>query len=142
MTFKHTKKWYFWAKWISKFAGYIFLVCPAIIATLINFPMMVTSNVESTISIPFVFAIGISLTVVLQMVIKSFKNDTLFAVAVVLGFICALFIFLYNMEPATIKGMAWVSGTGAVGTIIACGCFKMHSIWDDLYKHCGEVYVK
>lgn len=142
MTFKHTKKWYFWAKWISKLAGYIFLVCPAIIATLINFPMMVTSNVDSTISIPFVFAIVLSLTVVLQMVIKSFKNDTLFAVAVVLAFICALFVFLYKMEPDTIKGMAWVAGTGAVGTMIACGCFKAHTIFDDLYRHCGEVYIK
>ena len=76
------------------------------------------------------------------MVIKSFKNDTLFAVAVVLAFICALFVFLYKMEPDTIKGMAWVAGTGAVGTMIACGCFKAHTIFDDLYRHCGEVYIK
>ena len=142
MTFKHTKEWYFWAKWISKLAGYIFLVCPAIIATLVNFPMMVTSNVDSTISIPFVFAIVLSLTVVLQMVIKSFKNDTLFAVAVVLAFICAIFAFIYKMEPDTIKGLAIVAGTGAGGTLIACGCFKCYHIFDDLYRHCGEVYIK
>lgn len=142
MTFRHSKKWYFWAKWIAMGAGYIFLVCPAIIATLINFPMMVTSNVDSTISIPFVFAIVLSLTVVLQMVIKSFKNDTLFAVAVVLAFICAIFAFIYKMEPDTIKGLAIVAGTGAGGTLIACGCFKMYHIFDDLYRHCGEVYIK
>ena len=142
MTFKHSKKWYFWAKLLSKIAGYIFLVCPAIIATLANFPVMVTENVDSTISIPFVFAIMISLTVVLQAVIKSFKNNTLFAVAVVLACITGVFICVYNMEQATIKGFAIVAGSGAVGTLIACACFKLHTIWDDLYRHCGEVYIK
>lgn len=142
MTFKHTKKWYFWAKIWAKVVGYIFCVCPALIATIINFPMMVTKNVDSTVSIPFVFAVIISLTVVLQAVIKSFKNDTLFAVAVVLAFITAVFVCMYHMEKQTIEGLAWVAGSGAVGTLVACGCFKLHALWDDLYKHCGEVYIK
>lgn len=142
MTFKHTKKWYFWAKWISKIAGYIFCVCPALVATIINFPVMVTENVDSTISIPFIFAIMISLIVVLQAVIKSFKNSALFSVSIVLAFIMGVFICVYNMEQTTIKGLAWVSGCGAVGVLCACGCFKLHALWDDLYKHCGEVYVK
>lgn len=142
MTFKHTKKWYFWAKWLAKAAGCIFLVCPALLATLINFPMMVTENVDSTVSIPFVFAIIIALTVVLQAVIKAFKNNTLFTVAVVLACVTGVFICVYNMEQATIKGFAWVAGSGAVGTLIACGCFKAHEVLDDLYKHCGEVYIK
>lgn len=117
-------------------------VFPALIATIINFPLMVTENVESTISIPFVIAIMISLAVVLQAVLKAFKNNALIAVVVVLAFITAVFICVYHMEQTTIKGLAWVSGCGAVGVMIACGCFKLHSVWDDLYKHCGEVYVK
>lgn len=142
MTFKHTKKWYFWAKVLSKIAGYIMCVCPALIATIINFPLMVTENVDSTLSIPFVFAIMISLAVVLQAVLKSFKNNTLFAVSVVLAFITAVFICVYQMEKETIKGFAWVSGIGAFGVLCAVGLFKLHALWDDLYKHCGEVYVK
>lgn len=142
MTFKHTKKWYFWAKWIAKAAGYIMCVCPALIATLCCFPMMVTENADSTISIPFVFAIVLSLSVVLQAVIKSFQNNTLFAVAVVLAFLTVLLICLYNMEPVTIKGLAWVAGSGAVGTLFGCVGFKLHDIWNDLYENCGEVYVK
>jgi hypothetical protein len=142
MTFKHSKKWYFWAKWISMLAGYIFLVCPALLATFFNFPMMVTENVDSTISIPFVFGVIISLTVVLQAVIKSFKQNTLIAVAVVLAFITAVFICVYNMEKDTIKGFAIVAGCGAIGTLIACGCFKAYTIFNDLYMHCGEVYIK
>ena len=142
MTFKHTKKWYFWAKWIAKAAGYIMCVCPALIATLCSFPMMVTSNADSTISIPFVFGLVLSLTFVLQAVIKSFQNNTLFAVAVVLAFLTALLICLYNMEPVTIKGLAWVAGSGTVGTLFGCVGFKLHDIWNDLYENCGEVYVK
>ena len=141
MTFKHSKKWYFWAKWIAKVAGYAMCVCPALIATLICFPSMVTENVDSTISIPFVFAMLITLTIVLQAVVKSFKNDTLFAVAVVLSFLTAIFIFMYNMEAATIYGLAWVSGCGAGGTLIGCGCLKAYKVFDDLYTNCGEVYI-
>ena len=142
MTFKHTKKWYFWAKWIAKVAGYIMCVCPALIATLCSFPMMVTENADSTISIPFVFAIVLSLSVVLHGVIKSFQDNTLFAVAVVLAFLTVLLICLYNMEPVTIKGLAWVAGSGAVGTLFGCVGFKLHDIWNDLYENCGEVYIK
>ena len=142
MTFKHSKKWYFWMSLLAKFCGGVFCVAPALIATLLNFPMMVTENVDSTISIPFVFGIVISLSVVLQVVVKSFKNNTLFAVAVVLAFTTAVFICVYYMERETIKGLAWIAGCGAVGTLIACGCFKLHSIWNNLYQHCGEVYVK
>lgn len=142
MTFKHTKKWYFWAKWIAKAAGCIMCVCPALIATLCSFPMMVTSNADSTISIPFVFGLVLSLTFVLQAVIKSFQNNTLFAVAVVLAFLTVLLICLYNMEPVTIKGLAWVAGSGTVGTLFGCVGFKLHDIWNDLYENCGEVYVK
>lgn len=142
MTFKHTKKWYFWAKWIAKAAGYIMCVCPALIATLCSFPMMVTSNADSTISIPFVFAIVLSLSVVLHGAIKSFQDNTLFAVAVVLAFLTVLLICLYNMEPVTIKGLAWVAGSGAVGTLFGCVGFKLHDIWNDLYENCGEVYIK
>ncbi len=142
MTFKHSKKWYFWMSLLAKFCGGVFCVAPALIATLLNFPMMVTENVDSTISIPFVFGIVISLSVVLQVVVKSFKNNTLFAVAVVLAFITAVFICVYYMEKETIKGLAWIAGCGAVGVLIACGFFKLHSIWNNLYQHCGEVYIK
>ena len=117
-------------------------VCPALIATLCSFPMMVTENAESTISIPFLFAIMFSLAVLPQMVMKSFKNDTLFAVAVVLAFVTALFIFVYNMEKETIRGFAWVAGSGTVGTLFGCVGFKLHDIWNDLYENCGEVYIK
>ena len=142
MTFKHTKKWYFWAKWLAYVAGCILAVCPALIATYINFPMMVTENVDSTISIPFVFGIIISLIVVLQMVIKAFKHNTLFSVAIVMAFITALLVCVYKMEQETIKGLAYVAGSGTVGIFLACIFFKLHALWDDLYKHCGEVYVK
>ena len=141
MTFKHTKKWYFWAKWIAKVAGYTMCVFPALLACLICFPSMVTENVDSTISIPAVLAAIIALTIVLQAVIKSFKNDTLFAVAIVQAFLTVIFICMYNMEKATINGLAWVAGCGAFGSLIGCVCLKAYKLFDDLYKNCGEVFL-
>lgn len=141
MTFRHSKKWYFWAKWIAKILGGVFCVAPALIATVLNFPMMVTRNSDSTVSMAFVFAIMISLFVVLHEVFKSLKNNTLFAVAIILAGFTAVLIGVWVMEKDTIEGLAWVSGSATVGVTLAVICFKLHDMWDDLYKHCGEVYV-
>jgi hypothetical protein len=141
MTFRHSKKWYFWAKWIAKILGGVFCVAPALLATVLNFPMMVTKNTDSTVSIVFIFAILISSFVVLHAMYKSFKNNTLLSVSLILAVLCGVFICVWLMEKDTIKGFAWVSGCAAVGTLFAVVCFKLHDMWDDLYKHCGEVYV-
>lgn len=142
MTFKHSKKWYFRAKWIAKILGCLFSFLPPLIATLINFPMMVSTNANSTISIVFFLAIGISLSVLVHYVVKSFKNNALFSVAVVLLGITAIFMCTYFMQKDTIKGLAWVSGSAAFGILIATSCFALYNMWNDLYKNCGEVYVK
>ena len=142
MTFKHSKKWYFWASWISWAAGAIFCVVPPLIATIANFPMMVTKNTTSTVSIFFVIGILLALSVILSKVVKSFKSNALLSVSVALAGVCAIFMCGYNMEKATMEGLAWVAGCGSVGVLIGMCCFKLHDIWNDLYKNCGEVYVK
>jgi hypothetical protein len=120
----------------------MFCVVPALIATLACFPMMVTSNRDSTLSMTFVIAIMISLLVILNAVIKSFKNKTLFSVSLILAGLTAVFIGAWVMEKDTIKGLAWVSGCASVGVMLGCACFRLHDMWNDLYKHCGEVYVR
>ena len=142
MVFRHSKKWYFWASWIAWAVGALFCVLPPIIATIANFPIMVTTNADSTISIFFVLGIMIALSVVLQMVIKAFKQSALLSVAVVLAALCFVFSCGYNMEKETLFGLAWIAGAGAAGVLVAIGCFKLYAIWHDLYENCGEVYVK
>ena len=141
MTFKHSKKWYFWASWIAWAVGALCCVLPPFIATIQNFPMMVTKNTDSTISIFFVLGIMIALTVVLQKVVKAFKDNAMLSVAVVLGALCVIFTCGYNMEKSTLAGLAWIAGAGAGGVLVGLACFKIHAIWHDLYKNCGEVYV-
>ena len=68
-------------------------------------------------------------------------NNTLLSVSLILAVLCGVFICVWLMEKDTIKGLAWVSGCAAVGTFLAVLCFKLHDMWDDLYKHCGEVYI-
>lgn len=142
MTFKHSKKWYFWAAWIAWAVGALCCVLPPLIATIANFPMMVTKNTTSTISIFFVLGIMIALTVVLQKVIKAFKDNALLSVAVVLGALCLVLTCGYQMEKATLYGLAVVAGAGAAGILAGMLCFKLHAVWHDLYKHCGEIYIK
>lgn len=142
MTFRHSKKWYFWASWIAWVLGAVFCVLPPIVATFANFPMMVTKNTDSTISIFFVLGILIASSVVMQAVVKAFKNNSLLVVAVVLAAVCAVLIAGVKMEKETIEGLAWIAGTASGGVLVAMVCFKLHSVWQDLYRHCGEVYVK
>ena len=142
MTFRHSKKWYFWASWIAWVVGAACCVLPPIIATVTNFPMMVTKNADSTFSIFFVMGLMIASIVALQAVIKAFKNNTLLAVAIILAAICGVFVGGYYMEQETMRGLAIVAGSGSAGVLVGLICFKIHRIWNDLYKHCGEVYVK
>lgn len=142
MVFKHSKKWYFWASWIAWAVGVIFCVLPPIITTLIYFPSMVTKNTNSTISIFFVLGILISVSTILPYTVKALKNNSFLLVFFVLLAITLLLVGVYYMEKKTILGLAWVSGSASVGVLFAMIAFKIGHIWNDLYKNCGEVYVK
>ena len=141
MVFRHSKKWYFWASWISWAVGAMFCFVPPLIATIANFPVMVTKNADSTISIFFVLGIMIAAAVLIMLVVKAFKQNAVLSVAIVLAVLCAVFVAGYNMEKQTLLGLAWVAGSGAVGVLVGVVCFKVHAIWHDLYKNCGEVYI-
>lgn len=141
MTFRHSKKWYFWASWIARVLGAVLCIAPALVATIIKFPVMVSRNTDSTISLFFVLALVISLAVVLSRVVKAFKSNALLSVAVVLAALAGVFYLGYTMEKETLLGLATVAACGAVGVLLGCGCFKLYDIWHDLYKNCGEVYI-
>ena len=140
MTFKHSKKWYFWMRNLMWAVGGIFAVVPALIAAIVNFPVMVTNNSKSTLSMFFVFALIIALVVVIWVVGKAFKNNTYVTVVVALAGITAFFIGIYNMEQETIYGFCWVAGCAAVGNLIACILFKVAATLDEQYKNCGEIF--
>jgi uncharacterized membrane protein AbrB (regulator of aidB expression) len=141
MVFKHSKKWYFWASCIAWAVGALLCLLPPILATIINFPMMVTKNTDSTVSIFFILGILIAVAVVFQSVVKAFKDNTLLSVFVVLVAITAVLIAGYNMEKETILGLIKVSCSAAGGTLFGLVSFKLHHFWNDLYKNCGEVYL-
>ena len=141
MVFRHSKKWYFWASWIVWAVGVLFCVLPPLIATIANFPVMVSKDAESTVSMIFVLGVIMSASLLILLVVKAFKQNAALSVSVVLAVLCAVFVLGYNIEKETLLGLAWVAGSGAVGTLLGQVCFKIHAIWHDLYKNCGEVYI-
>lgn len=141
MVFRHSKRWYFWASWIAWAVGVLLCFLPPLIATIANFPMMVTKNAESTVSMVFVLGLIMSASLLILLVVKAFKQNAALSVAVVLALLCAVFVLGYNIEKETLLGLAWVAGSGAVGTLLGQVCFKVHAVWQDLYKNCGEVYI-
>ncbi len=140
MIFKHSKRWYFIAQLIAAALGVFFAVVPAFIATIINFPIMVTNNAESTVSMLFVVALLLSSVALLYFVIKTMKNNPFLIIIAALTVVTFVLLGVYNAEQSTILGLTWVAGTATVGCVFSAICFALHKAWRDLYMHCGEIY--
>lgn len=140
MTFRHSKRWYFYANIIACVLGVIFSFVPALIATLVNFPVMVTKNNESTISMLFIVILLIGATGLLYLLAKTVKKNPFLLVIVFLIMLTVILIGVYNMEKETIYGLCWVAGSASIGCVLSCICFSLHKMWYDLYKNCGQIY--
>ena len=142
MTFRHSKRWYFYAKIIAKVLGVLFAFVPAVVAVLCNFPIMVTKNSESTVSMLFIAGVLIASVALLYFVAKTVKKNPFLLIIASLTIITVILIGVYFMEKDTILGLAWVAGSATCGCVLSCVCFSLNKMWDDLYKNCGEIYGK
>ena len=140
--FKHSKRWYFWASVIVKGIGYFLSVVPAAIVCLIEFPLLVSNDSDSTLSGLAVAVMLIALVPVLRVVFNALKNNTKLLPALVLTVISIIMIFLVACASDTRVGLMSVAITGAIGNWLAMICEKIYDVWYDLYRHCGEVYVQ
>lgn len=140
MTFRHSKKWYFYAKWIARISAWGFAIVPALIATVIAFPAVVTSDSNSTVSVLFIIGVIVAAVPLLRVVLLAIKNNTDIIPALVLTVVAVLFIAVQFAEPSTINGLTGISVTAAIGNLVSVVGFKLYKVWDDLYKNCGEIY--
>ena len=140
MTFKHSKRWYFNAHIIACVFGVLFAFVPALVAVLLNFPVMVTKNSESTVSMLFIAALLIAAVALLYFVARTVKKNPFLLIIAALTLITIILLGVYFMEKETILGLIWVAGTATVGCVFSCVFFALHKVWYDLYKHCGQIY--
>ena len=143
MTIKHSKKWYFWAKIIAKAMGILLSFAPALIATVSLFPSLVTTNSNSTISGLFMLGVLLGGIPLLSALIKAFKTpSSMFVITTFLTLLAVIFTCMYFAQESTRYGLMIVSICASGGNIVATALFKLSQIYDELWKHCGEVYVK
>lgn len=140
MSFKHSRKWYFFASLIAASLGVLFAIIPALVALLINFPVMVTKNSESTVSMLFVVSLTVPAIAFLYFIIKTLKNNPFLIIVAALLIITLLLCGVYQMEKQTIFGLFCVAATETVGCIFTSICFGLYKLWYSLYQHCGQVY--
>lgn len=141
-TIRHSKKWYFWAKVIAKLAGMIFAFLPAFIATLIMFPTIVVKETTSTISGVAILASLFAIIPMISVFMKAIKTPSApLLITIFLILLAAVFTAVYYAQESTRYGLMVVSITAAISNVIATVLFKLSSVWDELFKHCGEVYI-
>jgi O-antigen/teichoic acid export membrane protein len=140
--FKHSKRWYFWASLIVKIIGYFLSVFPAFIICLIEFPLLVSNDSDSTLSGLAVAVMLIALVPCLRVIFNALKNNTRLLPAIVLSVISLIMLFMVACASDTRVGLMSVAITGAIGNWLAMICWKFYDVWYDLYRHCGEVYVQ
>lgn len=143
MKIKHSKQWYFTAKIITKIAGIIFSFLPAVIATLILFPSLVKNDSDSTISGLFMLGVLLGGIPLLSALVKAFKTpSSMFVITTFLTLLAVVFTCMYFAQESTRYGLMVVSICASSGNIVATALFKLSAVYDELFKHCGEVYVK
>jgi hypothetical protein len=143
MKIKHSKQWYFTAKIITKIAGIIFSFLPAVIATLILFPSLVKNDSDSTISGLFMLGVLLGGIPLLSALVKAFKTpSSMFVITTFLTLLAVIFTCMYFAQESTRYGLMVVSICASSGNIVATALFKLSAVYDELFKHCGEVYVK
>ena len=142
MIVKHSKKWYFWAKIIAKVAGFFFAFVPAFLAAIIMFPTIVVKETASTVSGVMTMASMFAIVPLVAVFIKNIKTPSASLVTTfLLIVVSAVFTAVYYAENSTRFGLMVVSITAAVSNVISTVLFKLSSVWDDLFKHCGEIYI-
>ena len=142
MTIRHSKQWYFWAKIIAKVVAVIMCFAPALIATVIMFPDIVVRKAESTLSGVFLAVSLIAMLPLMFVLWKQIKTPSATMVCTLMLIILSVvFSLMYYAEQSTRLGLMVVSITASAGNIISTIAFKLAHIWDDLFKHCGEVYI-
>ena len=139
-TFKHSKKWYFWASIIVHIFAVMFAALPAIVATVVQFPVWVTKDSNSTVSFIFIFALLVSLIAVLYFAVKVIKKYPYIVVIIALSAITAVLLCGYYMQKETLLALCIVAACATIGNIIACILFASGKALWNLYKHCGQIY--
>lgn len=143
MIVKHSKKWYFWAKIIAKIVGFFFAFVPAFLSAVIMFPTIVVKETTSTVSGVMTMASMFAIVPLVAVFIKNIKTPSASLVTTFLLIVIAfIFTAIYFAQNSTRYGLMIVSITAAISNVISTIFFKLSSIWDDLFKHCGEVYIK
>ena len=143
MTVRHSKKFYFWAKIIAKAIGFVLAFVPAFIAAVTMFPTIVVKETTSTISGVTIMASLFAIIPLASVFIRLIKTPSAsLIITFFLIVMAAIFTAMYNATESTRYGLMVVSLTAAISNVIATICFKLSSVWDELFKHCGEVYIK
>jgi hypothetical protein len=142
MTLRHSKRWYFWAKLIAKTVAVVMSFLPALIATIVMFPDIVVKKSESTLSGVFLAVSLIAMFPLMFVLWKQIKTPSATMICTLMLVILAVvFSLMYYAEQSTRLGLMVVSITASAGNIISTIAFKLAHVWDDLFKHCGEVYI-
>ena len=139
MKIKHSKEWYFKAKFVLCWAAMALCILPSLIAAIVKLPnIVVTKNAESTLSGVFAAAIICAALPLYKAIIKLVKSPN---AAVICWVLFALMSLVNSMTAETIRALTFVFAVAAVGNTLGAILFKISKDFDELWKYCGQVQI-
>lgn len=138
MKIKHSKEWYYRARFVAYWLGMALCVVPTLIAGILELPVIVVKEAESTLSGVFVVVVVAAALPLFKALMKLLKSPN---AAVICWILFALMLLADNMQPQTIHGLTIVFLTAALGNTLGVICFKLSKEFEKLWEGCGQVAV-
>ncbi len=136
---RHSKEWYYKARFVAYGLGIVFCVLPTLIAAMYELPVIVDKSAESTLSGVFIAALVVAALPLYKALVRLLKSPN---AAVFCWLLFALMFFAEKMSEQTERGLMLVFWWAAIGNTLGVICFYLSKEFDKLWQGCGEVTVK
>lgn len=135
---RHSKEWYYKARFVAYGLGIVFCVLPTLIAAMYELPVIVDKSAESTLSGVFIAALVVAALPLYKALLRLLKNPS---AAMICWLFFILMFFAEKMSEQTEHGLMLVFLWAAIGNTLGVICFNLSKEFEKLWQHCGQVEI-
>lgn len=130
MKITKSKRFYYWAWIIAYVVAWVACVLPALIAGVINLPIVAVKEAETTLTGSFIIVIAVCAYPIIKGVLKALKSPSAWLIL----WICTGLIFaLYKVPHETLGAMCTVFFCAAIGNTVGAILFWLSKKFKQKY---------